>query len=361
MTSGKVARNAGRAAAMVGMGVALLAGCGGGGGGKTVTETDFCAQKADAECQVADRCVTDKTACKADRMTVCAAFLAQAKSNGKRFFVAGNVSACINKTKSVYAKTAAITPADLADVDDVCQYVFQGKGKVNLDNCDTKYDCADRVICDKTFCATQKSVTAACGNPGDVCPTGNYCTMNSSSLFVCMAKGASGETCDGNKPCLESLRCAAGVCTDRVASAGSCGSNDDCAAAAPYCDPSAGNKCDMGLLFAPNASSCADFGGTGSGPGTGGAGGSTGAGGSSGGAGRGGVGAAVAAAAATLAAADRSGAVAPEVAATLAAAAVPAPAAPERRKQPATRAVRSPHIPDHRPGARAGSRAARAR
>ena len=157
----------------------LFAGCGGGGGGEPLTETKFCEQKAEAECVVTDRCVTTKADCKADRKVFCDAFIGAAK-NGKRLFVAGNVSACISKTKQVYSKTAPITPAELADMDDVCNYVFQGKGKVNVDNCETKYDCADRVICDKTLCATQKAVTSNCGNPGDTCPTGNYCALNSS-------------------------------------------------------------------------------------------------------------------------------------------------------------------------------------
>ena len=122
----------------------LFVGCGGGGGGTPLTETEFCKQKAEAECVVTDRCVTTKTDCQADRMAVC---MGAAKANGKRLFVANNVGACINKTKSVYGKTSAITPTELADTDDVCNYVFQGKGKVNEDNCDTKYDCADRVIC----------------------------------------------------------------------------------------------------------------------------------------------------------------------------------------------------------------------
>ncbi len=138
MTRRQLAQVAARAVTITG----LLAGCGGGGAAKQPTEGDFCAQKADAECQVTDRCVTDKDACKADRVAVCTAFVAEAKSNGKRVFVAGNISACISKTKAVYAKTSPITPKDLADMDDVCNYVFQGDGEVSVDNCDTKYDCA---------------------------------------------------------------------------------------------------------------------------------------------------------------------------------------------------------------------------
>ena len=289
MTRSKLAR----ASWTLGLGMALLAGCGGGGSSKPTTEADFCAQKAEAECQVTDRCVTDKAACKTERVALCTTFVANAKASGKRSFKTGNIGACISKTMSTYAKTAGITPKDLADVDEVCQYVFQGSGKVNVDHCDVKYDCADKVVCDKTFCATPsspKAVDATCAGPGDICATGAYCAANTAGVMVCIAKGAAGDACDAGKPCVESLRCTAlGTCGDRVAAAGSCVSNDDCVSTAPFCDPSAGNKCDLGLSFAPGSASCADFGGDGSTPGTGGTGGA--GGGTGGGAGgRGGTG-----------------------------------------------------------------------
>src|SRR5437763_16499777 len=102
-------RKLARVAAIAG----LLAGCGGGGSSKPLTESDFCAQKADAECQVTDQCVTEKDACKPKRMTACMMFVAQAKASGKRVFVPGNVGTCVNKTKTYYAKTAPITVSDM--------------------------------------------------------------------------------------------------------------------------------------------------------------------------------------------------------------------------------------------------------
>jgi hypothetical protein len=282
-------RKLGRVAAVVG----LLAGCGGGGSSKPLTETDFCNQKAAAECQVSDRCVTDKDACKADRMAICTAFVADAKASGTRFFTEGNVSNCINKTTSVYAKTAPITPTDTNDMNDACNYVFQGKAKLT-EACAVKWDCADKShICDKSFCAPKvtKNSGDLCGNPGEVCNTGSFC-MSNGATSMCMARVASGMPCNASTPpCLESLRCSGGTCADRVPSAGSCTTNDDCATTAPYCDPYAGNKCDPGLSFAPGAPVCNDFGGSGTGPGTGGQGGtagSTGTGGAGGGAGGGG-------------------------------------------------------------------------
>ncbi|HXT99875.1 MAG TPA: hypothetical protein VN903_02720 [Polyangia bacterium] len=257
----------------------LLAGCGGGGSSKPITEADFCSQKADAECQAADRCVNDKAACKTQRTTACTEFVATAKANNKRVFVPGNVGTCIAKVKAYYAKTTPITVADMNDMTDACNYVFQGSGKVNVDMCDTKYDCKDRVICDKMFCAVAsapKAVDQPCGNSGDVCAAGTFCSPNSAGNKVCMARIASGAACSETAPCLENLRCAAGTCMERVGMSGACMTNDDCATTAPFCDPYAMNRCDQGLSFSPGSLSCNDYGGGGSGTGTGGSGGGTG-------------------------------------------------------------------------------------
>jgi hypothetical protein len=292
MTGRKLAQAAAIAATIVGAGAGLLVGCGGGGGGKTLTEADFCMQKAAAECQVTSICLTSMSLCTMQRQTACMMFAADAKASGKRVFVPGNVSDCINKTTSAYKKTSPITPSDMQAVDDACNYVFQGKGVVNVDMCDVKYDCANKVICDKGLCATQKNVSSACSNPGDTCPSDQYCAQNASSVYVCMPKGMSGATCSATTPCVDSLRCAGGSCTDRVASGGSCTSNADCATSAPFCDPYAGNKCDLGLSFASGSPSCSAFGGTtgagGTSGGTGGGGGSGGGAGSGGAGGRGG-------------------------------------------------------------------------
>jgi len=268
------------------LGLGLGLGCGG-GGGTPVTEASFCMRKAEAECQVTERCVSDKTMCLAERMTMCTQFATAAKASNKRVFTPGNVNACIDKTKSVYAKTAPITPQELADMNDLCNYVFQGDGEVLTDACDVKYDCEGKVICDKDLCATTmtKGANQPCSDPGAVCATGNYCTANSADVLVCMAKGATGATCSATAPCIEALRCSGGTCTDRVVAGMPCTSNDDCATAAPYCDPYAGNRCTPGLSFAALSPSCADFGGStgvgGSGGGTAGtAGGSGGSGGS---------------------------------------------------------------------------------
>jgi len=247
----------------------VVAACGG-GGSAPLTEDQFCTQKATKECQVTARCgLATSDTCMAQRKSRCQGFAAGAKVGGPRVFHPENVPNCINKTDSVYAKST-ITPADLADMNDVCGYVFQGdvdKGKA----CNVKWDCKGMAICDKGFCAdkVQKGAGALCGNPGEVCGTGQYCTTGTGTVYMCVARRAQDATCDAANPCIESLRCDV-TCKARVAATGTCTSDDDCVATAPYCDPYSGNKCELGLVFAPTATAaCADYGGAAS-PGTGG-------------------------------------------------------------------------------------------
>ena len=86
-------------------------------------------------------------------------------------------------------------------------------------------------------------------------------------------------------PCIPTMRCASstGTCVPDALATESCQTSDDCAAAAPYCDPYIGQKCTVGLSFAGGAAACVDYGGPGL-TGTGGSGGGgTGTGGASGG------------------------------------------------------------------------------
>jgi hypothetical protein len=265
----------------------LILGCGG-GGGAPVTEAEFCKRLSEAECQVTARCVSDMMACTDERKALCEEFARTAKMSMKRVFTPGNVNACVDKTRAVYSK-ATITPQDMADMADACNYVFQGTGEVLIAECDVKYDCKGKVICDKGFCAnaSTKPVGQGCTDSGDVCAAGSYCAPNASNNLVCTAKGMTGATCNATTPCLEALRCSNGTCADRVPGGMPCTSNDDCATAAPYCDPFAGNRCGPGLTFATNSLSCADYGGTastGAGGSGGAGGGAAGSGGSGGGA-----------------------------------------------------------------------------
>jgi len=208
----------------------LLAGCGGGGSSKPITESDFCAQKAEAECQVSDDCLTDPMTCKTKRTSLCNMFGADAKAPpSKRVFKADNIGLCIDRTKNAYAKTSAISPQELADINDACSWVYQGDAK-KLEMCTVTYDCADKShICDKGLCAPKvtKNSGDLCGNPGEVCAMGSSCMMVGAT-FMCQPKLGMGMTCSATTaPCLENLRCSGGTCTDRVALGEGCTTNDD--------------------------------------------------------------------------------------------------------------------------------------
>jgi hypothetical protein len=265
--------------------VPTLSGCGG-GSSTPLTVDDFCTQKAAQECQVAGLCAVLAPACETVRKAACMSFVATANVP-PRVFVPGNVAACVNKTKSVYAESL-IKPADLDGVADVCNYVFQGPA-AELTACTTKYDCKNQKdLCDKGECATQTNVAAGaqCANFGAVCPAAQYCNTVGAAM-MCVAKGALGAACSAATPCdgTKMLTCTAGMCAMQVASGDTCTTDADCLAAAPYCNPYAGNKCGTGLTFSAGSASCSAFGGTASATGTAGAaGGTAGAGGGSDGA-----------------------------------------------------------------------------
>lgn len=254
---------------------AAVAGCGGGGSSTPLTEDDFCAQKAAKECQVTAKCGTMVSSCVAQRKTKCLMVVASTKTV-TRVFRPENVPGCINKTNTVYG-LATIKPTDLADMDDVCAYVFQGSSS---DACSVKYDCAGGVnakICDKGQCKA-KMVTnkgSGCANAGQVCAVGAYCAddpMTTAADLTCLGKAAQSATCSDTVPCLETFRCdaATSTCMTRLGSGESCTSSDDCAPSTPFCDPYLNGKCDLGLSFAAGASSCVDYGGTGTPTGSGG-------------------------------------------------------------------------------------------
>jgi hypothetical protein len=285
----------------------LVVGCGGGGSSAPPTMSDFCKQLAQAECSKVNCAGSAPEPCETNRTASCLAWATAVTAGNVRQFTPANMNDCINRSRTAYSSTNPITPQTLADIDRACNYVFQGKKMLLTDACTTQFECAGTtngtIVCDKGFCATVSAGKAAgtpCGNPGDTCAAGNYCAKNASDLFVCMARVASGGVCSDAKPCVENLRCAAGICSERVMAGASCGSDVDCPMAAPFCDPYASSICDSGLSFAAGSPSCQSFtggnrtnGGGGAGGSAGGAGGSAGggAGGAAGGAaGRGGAG-----------------------------------------------------------------------
>lgn len=223
----------------------------------------FCNQFAQEECQVASRCAAPPATCQSSRQSACQQ-LASASATGTRAYQPGNAQACIDKLHEVYGNASngsAITPDQQNQISDVCSRVFSGtvdKGGA----CTTSYDCKDGRICDKNVCADQNTKNQGdfCGNPGETCASGSYCTAAGGGL-QCVADGAQGAACDPTKPCAPDLRCD-NTCGPRFQAGTLCASNADCASSAPFCDPYIGNKCDSGITFAAGAPACKDYGGS---------------------------------------------------------------------------------------------------
>lgn len=219
----------------------------------------FCQAKAEQECQVATSCAAKVETCTSGRKTLCLDAAGAAQS-GPRTYAAKQAETCVNKTKELYAKKGtAITPDDVKKLNEVCDDVFAGARK-EREPCTSSAECSGDLICDKTVCAkkVQKNKGDFCGNPGEVCATGSYCSQGSGGALQCIGKKDKGEACDEKAPCLEALRCNA-TCQDRFGSGETCNpAADECGTAAPYCDPSIGNKCGPGLIAAPGAAACGE-------------------------------------------------------------------------------------------------------
>lgn len=251
--------------------LASVASC---GGKDTIVTTDeFCAQVAAAECdRTSTLCGVSAASCQAARKPICTGWVLATQST-TRAFHQGKIDSCISKIKAIYAKDS-ITPTDLAQKDDACNRVFSGDVG-NFKACQVDYDCEDGYICSQGVCAKplQKNANDQCSDFGSQCPVGYFCTTAMGlPVKQCLPKKAAAETCDATTLCREDLRCVNGACAARVGIGTACVSNDDCAAAAPLCDPNLSPpKCQVGLRFATGAVDCNPFGGALSG--TGGAGG----------------------------------------------------------------------------------------
>lgn len=247
----------------------FAAGCGG-GGSAPLTEAVFCDQKATNECNgVAAKCVTTLSACKAKRVQACLDFGAQQQmhpSAAARPFRPERAGACLAKATDVY-NNPTITPADRLDLDTVCAKVYSGSVKANAACTESDAECDQNanLICDTGFgvCTTKKNVgaNANCNNPGETCPTGQYCT---GTPRLCTPKVASGMACSDTMPCVDGQRCAGATdnttCMAAVMIGGVCTSNADCRTInpdpAPYCDSFNGNICTAGFTPSTGNAEC---------------------------------------------------------------------------------------------------------
>ena len=230
----------------------------------------FCQAKAKEECQIAPTCAVDSGACQIVREQLCNADALLATAPGARKYTQDNAPDCINKVHDVYA-AGKVLVADLVgdgSITDKCSRVFVGTTDKNK-LCTNDFDCASDRVCTpaqpgapQLVCADKvsKSQGDFCADPGSECATGTYCASSTAAAAQCQARGQHGTPCSATQPCLESLTCSAGTCTDRSGPGKTCATNDDCSPTAGYCDPYAANICTVGLTFATGSLDCKGYG-----------------------------------------------------------------------------------------------------
>ncbi|MDX2024174.1 MAG: hypothetical protein SF187_28290 [Deltaproteobacteria bacterium] len=238
-------------------GLMSLASCGGGDSGEPFTEDVYCNQRAAAECDGLAACAfsdSQKTACISTRKGNCVQEANALKMPPARVFREAKGLKCISDSKRLF--TAIITAQNWQSLRETCSRTFEGVGKAG-DTCNIGLDCEAGLICDKGVCGPAKvvGIDALCSNPGEQCGAGQYCGK-ADAFYKCTARGASNSACDATKPCLESLRCVAGACKERLATGDKCTGDGDCAAGL-VCDPFLG-ACSSTINL---ASQCSVFGG----------------------------------------------------------------------------------------------------
>jgi hypothetical protein len=200
-----------------------------GDAGMAVAETvpQFCAQKAQAECQyVVPVCTSLTTAAWVSfRSSLCNQEASAATASGKCSFQPDNVTACLTavgetygtlnpatKTTFWYADIVSDGPFDTASVDYLCGAVFQG-AVFGDGTCTSSFDCADDNVCTPasggssvSVCAPLNSVVDGldCGAAGDLCETGDVCAPDANGEYVCReseALGGRGAPCQSDAQC----------------------------------------------------------------------------------------------------------------------------------------------------------------
>lgn len=229
-----------------------------------ITQTEFCKKYAQDVCSaVAPACLITSSACLAGRLDECAA-QAQAQANVGRDFIPSNGDACLAKVGEAYGKlnqgAVALPAAALTSMNTACANVYRGSIAL-LGPCAVDVDCLDGMICDKGKCGHTKTVAQGqgCANIGELCPQGSYCGTDANGILSCLGKGNLGTVCSDALPCLESLRCAAGVCSVRLGVGLDCSVDGDCDSGL-FCEPYA-KKCATDIRFANGSAACAAMGG----------------------------------------------------------------------------------------------------
>jgi hypothetical protein len=229
------------------------------GGGPPLTRAQFSQQVSERECSsVAPACLVGEDDCVTARQTLWTSFARDEETAGRPFDEA-NAGPCLAKVKAVYgvlAKNLAIRAKDYRNLGDSCGRVFHGGASAN-EPCTIDADCTGDLICDKGRCGSLRQVTpgGGCANIGEYCVQGYVCE-DSSGVWTCVARRGKGAACSADSTCLESLRCADGVCTDGLAIGAPCLADTDCASA--FCEPFA-LRCGNDVRFAPETPACLAF------------------------------------------------------------------------------------------------------
>ncbi len=225
-----------------------------------LTQTEYCNQYAQDVCAgIVPACLMPQADCMAGRLAECTA---QAQENAGRDFLPPNAQVCLDKVKAVYGKlnqgAVSLSPADLETVALACGKVYRGTELPN-GPCVADADCLDGLICDKGYCGTARLVAqgAGCANIGEYCPSGSYCSTTS-GVWMCASKLGLGGACSAANPCLESLRCAGGICSVQLDIGGACSVDQDCSSG--FCEPYA-LKCAQDVRFANGNLDCQAMGG----------------------------------------------------------------------------------------------------
>jgi len=228
------------------------------GGVSITTSVQFCQEYSSRECKnVATACNFPEGDCLSSRAAACTTWAEQSETAG-RVFVPANAGPCLNRVEQVFdvlKNSLAIDASDYRSIGTACKRVFQGSAGAN-EPCTVDEDCEDSLICDKGLCGTAQMVRAesACANIGEYCPGGYFCSGGSGNeIWLCTVRNSANSACDGTAPCMETLRCASGVCTARLAIGLSCEMDSDCSSG--FCEPFA-QKCGTDVRFADGTPAC---------------------------------------------------------------------------------------------------------
>jgi len=246
----------------------LAMGCG--DENKQLGPSDFTTEYAKRMCEgVSSACLIPTVSCTAGQLAA-RAVADQAAVAAGRVFMPANAEVCLAKVSTVYGQLkqqhlVGLTASDLQAVNGACVDVYRGQ-QLSRAPCAADQDCVSGLICDASkgtptgLCAAKSEVLegAGCANLGETCKPGLYCG-NSTGVFACEARPGLAAACDAAKPCLESLRCAAGICVAQLDGGFPCASDQDCSTG--FCEPYA-HKCADDVRFAQGTPACQAMGGT---------------------------------------------------------------------------------------------------